>query len=229
MSVREQILLAQLQADRNVETAGLASIQPMEAPLAAAAGLKWAKTTRNWHYATGNDSWVDANPCADRDGNTVQTTTTIRIYLPRAPGTDPNVVSAQIIGYIVDSAGANIAAASFLDVAIGTVRMWSKTGALPAGWADCVSGGYSTLNAQGLCGRFPVGQKTGDADFGTYFAIGGQKSHAHNLHRDHATEDATPVWFDEGTANSTHIGDELTSHLPPFYVARFIERIDNST
>lgn len=232
MSHATDILLWQRQAERNAaRRAGLFHLQPPEAPAAGgeAATLLWAQAAYPWHNAAGNGSYVDAFRCDDRTGANPQIGSTIRIYLPRTPGRDPNIVVDQVLGYIVDAAGANIAVVGYLDDAIGTVKLWSKTGTLPAGWVDCFSMQASST-VQSLSGSFPVGLKTGDSDFGTLGAFGNQnrKSHAHNMERDIPNPPNLPVWLDEGTWQTTHLSTALENHLPPWCVVRFIERINNA-
>jgi hypothetical protein len=229
------ILMAQRQAERNAGRAALRSLQPAEAPPAAAPGgtLSWAKAAAGWRNAAGNDSYVDAYPCDDRSGaNARSSGNTIRIYLPRPPGQDPNVLLNQVVGYIADAAGANIAAVGYLDDAIGTVKLWSKTGTLPAGWVDCAPNTGASPPVQALAGSFPVGLKSGDSDFGTLGNSGNQdrKTHAHNLERDVYTPPppANSVYVTEGQYETARLNMELCNHLPPWCVVRFIERIDNS-
>jgi hypothetical protein len=226
------ILLAQSQAARTfARSAALSHLQPPEAPPPAGAGatLCWAKAVNVWKNKTGNGSYVESYACADRTGaNPVETV--IRIYLPRSPGRDPNIVNDQVFAYIVDAAEDNVAVAGYLDDAIGTVKLWSKTGTLPAGWVDCAPGNGASGTVEALAGSSPVGLKSGDSDFGTLGNYGnqGRKTHAHALQKNQPDPPATPVWFENGTYPTIAVNSALTNHLPPWCVVRFIERIDNS-
>ena len=224
------ILLAQARAEANAASALVSHLQPAEAGSVAEAGtLLWAKAWGTWRNVAGNASYVDAWPCADKAGAS-PVTPTIRIYLPRTPGTDPNVVMNQVLAYIVDGAGENIAVAGYLDEGIGSVKIWSKTTALPAGWVECAPYTGASTMMWPLAGSFPVGKKAGDADFATQGNSGnaGRKTHSHDLVRDPADPPALPVSLVEGQWSSLSIGAELANHLPPWCVVRFIERIDNS-
>jgi hypothetical protein len=230
MSLANDILLAQRQSDLNAARAVVASLQPPEAAAAGnAASIAWGKAWGYWKNNAGNNSYVECCPCDDRAGANPQTGTSIRLYLPRNPGCDPNVVPDQVVGYVADVTGTKIAVAGYLDAAIGTVRMWSKTGALPPGWVDC-GPGLASPSVQYLAGSFPVCLKAGDSDFGTLGNHGnqGRKTHAHNMEQENTEPPADVVYLFEGTMDTTFIGTGLANHLPPWCVVRFIERINNS-
>lgn len=121
-------------------------------------GVSWAKATANWTNASGNNSYVDCNKATDRAGTLG--TGTVRVYLPRAGGKDPNVRSGETIAYFLDPNGVAVAAGSYLDDKIGSVRMWAgASGSVPGGWAIMNgSQGGSGLNANG---RFLEGITSG--------------------------------------------------------------------
>jgi len=191
--------------------------------------LLWAKAKYNWSNQSGNGSYVECNPCADHEGANADTGVAIRIYLPRATDTDPNVVAGQVIGYSKAANGISVAATGYLDDAIGTIKMWSKnTGDPPDGWSECDGNGTGTI--LGLEGTFPVAKKSGDTDFGTVGDTGnlGVKTHCHAIVRDDPYPPCANTWIDEGQYESTSLSINTANHLPPWCVVRFIERIDNS-
>jgi hypothetical protein len=92
--------------------------------------------------------------------------------------------------------------AASMDDAIGTVKMWNGyAAAIPRGWRE-----YTALQ-----GKFPVGYKSGDADFGGVGATGGAKTHVHG----------------SGSTSGSGAGASAgvaASNLPPFSSVIFIER-----
>jgi len=210
--------------------AGSASYSEIQPPAWSAGALRWARATDNWHNASGHGSYVDCRPCADAAGTDPDADILLRIYLPHAAGTDPNVETGQVVGYIAASDGVHVAVTGYLDAAIGTIRMWSiDTGDPPAGWTECDATGDG--NVTGLAGTFPVARKTDDDDFDTVGATGniGQKSHYHGLNKDATPPAVAYVDIEEGSYDTVYLSTSTVEHLPPWCVVRFIERYDNST
>jgi len=199
-------------------------LKPAIVRLGGAAGgrISWAKATTNWHNVTGNGSYVDCHPCEDAAGTNPDTGTTLRIYLPRSNGSDPNVVADQVIGYTSAAGESLVAATGHLDAAIGTIRMWTvNTGDPPPGWQDC----DTWLGSVDMRGRFPVGKGDGD----TVGDHGGTTEHCHALERDaYPPPPCGYVQIDEGTWQSMYLSTSVVDHQPPYCVLRFIERYDNS-
>lgn len=190
-----------------------------------AGSLAWGQAVMNWARNAG-DPYALCNPCDDRLGANPDTAATVRVYLPASPGRDPNVVAGQVIGYVPGPTvliGATptptaTAVAGYLDDAIGTVKMWTSTLAVPAGWEE-----YA-----GMQGRFPVGYKSGDASFGTLESTGGSAEHCHAIQRNPASTPCGSTFIDEGTWNTMMIGIANRTAYPPFRVVKFIRRMDNS-
>jgi len=226
MTSTDPILRRFTQASLVAAAASHTDIQP---PLWPTGSLGWAKAAGSWHNVAGHGSYVDCRPCADAAGGDPQTDILLRIYLPRAPGTDPNVEADQVIGYVAASDGVHVAVTGYLDAAIGTIRMWSiDTGDPPAGWTECDSSGDG--NVTGLEGTFPVAKKAADSDFDTVGETGnlGGKTHCHALARDASSPPCGSVHVDEGAWQTTYLSVSTADHLPPWCVVRFIERYDNS-
>jgi hypothetical protein len=214
--------------------AGAASHEGIQPPTWPAGALRWAKATDNWTNVAGHGSYVDCRPCADAAGTGADSDILLRIYLPRAPGTDPNVETDQVIGYVAATDGVHVAMTAYLDDVIGTIKMWAfDTADPPIGWTECISGGTPGRSAPtvgGLEGTFPVAKKAGDADFDTVGDTGnlGTKTHCHSILRDATTPPCGETTIDEGTWQTVDLSIQPTDHLPPWCVVRFIERYDNS-
>ena len=99
----------------------------------ATAEVLWAVATANWTNNAGNASYVDCDKASDRDGTL--TSGTVRVYLPRSSGSDPNVRTGDVIGYLADAAGDAIVATDVNDDPIGTIKWWSGLPEnVPGGW-----------------------------------------------------------------------------------------------
>lgn len=102
--------------------------------------VSWGKATSNWHNGADNGSYVDCNPCKDRDGAEVDTTTTVRVYLPRHGSEyDPNVVADSIVPYIIDDPTTDPVEATcigdYLDGKIEvSLNLIMKSAEVPEGW-----------------------------------------------------------------------------------------------
>lgn len=106
--------------------------------------IYWAKAQAKWHNAANNSSYVSAKVCNDKDG-TGETGTAFAVYLPRAAGTDPNVRSGNVVGYVVDSNGKKIAITDVSDDPIGTVKMWNLSAStIRGGWRKLPYTDYAT-------------------------------------------------------------------------------------
>jgi len=148
----------------------------------------WGKTTANWTRAGGNGSYVTVNPCRDKDGNGLNNSVTLTVYLPRdGSKEDPNVITGQVIAYTYDSRGHAIARDSNLDGVIDySCEIWR--GNDPAQ----VTGSNTSLRPgwkpdPTFAGKFPVWYAEGSEDYGTPHATGGYKWHGltENNHSNH--------------------------------------------
>jgi hypothetical protein len=121
------------------------------------------------------------------------------------PPKNPNVQDQQVFRCVLDPGYARgesvLAYDDMMDDPIGTVKMWISNGTIPPGWRE-----YT-----GLQGRFPVGYKAGDSDFGTFNNDGGAKTHSHG------------TGSTAGASSGASAG-VAASHLPPYHVLIFIER-----
>ncbi len=99
------------------------------------------------------------------------------IEAPSQPNGDPNMQPGDVIWYITiiinETTGAtsNIIISDVIDLPIGSIIMTTST-EVPPGWTL-----FTTLD-----GRFPVGFKIGDANFGLYGDTGGDIEHGHPNH-----------------------------------------------
>ena len=134
-----------------------------------------------------------------------------------------------MIGYRMDVTGTPIAVTSYMDDAIGTVKMWSKTTDPPTGWDECDGNNYG--NIRKLVGRFPVAYQEGHVDYGTLNNVGGSAftQHHHDIVVDSNNPVGSTVYIDEGQWNSIEMSISPVDIRPPFCVVRFIERYDNSS
>ena len=225
MSQSGDILSRLAQAAESAAQSVLAHIQPALSDDV----LLWAKAQSDWCNGVGNGSYVECHPCADHTGSDADTAVTLRVYLPRATNTDPNVVTDQVIGYRRATGGIYVAATGYLDDAIGTIKMWSvKTGDPPAGWGECISTGSATVT--GLEGRFPVGKCSSHSDLDEVGKYAGDpsKGHCHAMQLEQSSPPCTFVTILQGSGSSKKISMAKTTS-PPYCVVRFIERIDNSS
>ena len=197
----------------------------------AAGGVAWAVAASNWVNPTDATPYVTANPCDNAAGANPDTQTNLTIYLPRAPGTDPNVIADQVIAY-TSAGGERVAVSGYLDDAIGTIRLWAmNTGDPPDGWTECIPGGtygHGSPRVEHLKGRFPVGRDTADEDLDAVDKTGGAAEHCHTLLKDNETDTCSIIQINEGQWESHIIGIVAADGRPPFCVVRFIERVDNS-
>lgn len=130
--------------------------------------LTWAKAVDNWTNAAGNASYVDANPCDDKSGTTVDTSTSIKVWLPRnGQIKDPNIRDEAIFPVRLAEDGNYVCMGDYLDEQIGAWKIWHST-TIPPGWS------LSTAFA----GKFLVGYDAADAE---HDAVGetGRGRHAH--------------------------------------------------
>lgn len=132
----------------------------------ATAEVLWAVATANWTNNAGNASYVDCDKASDRDGTL--TSGTVRVYLPRSSGSDPNVRTGDVIGYLADAAGDAIVATDVNDDPIGTIKLWNYA---PTDMAHPIPGGW--VEATELGGRVAVGFSAGDARFDPINTTGG--------------------------------------------------------
>lgn len=137
----------------------------------ATAEMLWAVATGNWTNNTGNDSYVDCDKASDRAGTL--TSGSVRVYLPRSSGSDPNVRTGDVIGYLLDAAGDAIVATDVNDDPIGTIKLWDYD---PADLSNPIPGGWT--EATELQGLVPVGFKPGDSRFDPIDTTGGSETEA---------------------------------------------------
>ncbi len=218
------------QADVAALAAAYPHIQP---PSSATLDLRWASASDRWRNRTGNGSYVDCQPCADHSGSGAVAGVTIRIYLPRTLGCDPNVEPGGVLGYLPAAGGVYVAVTGHEDAMIGTVRMWAiSAGDPPLGWTECKNYGTSGRPNPivNMTGTFPVGQDANDSDFDTVAVRNGQgvKEHCHAISIDAENPPCGSTNIDTGTWETREMSSQKANHLPPWTVVRFIERYDNS-
>ena len=129
----------------------------------------------------------------------------------------------------------------------GAIIMWSGSwSAIPKGFALCNGNNGEPINdviIPDLRGRFIVGGKSGDADFGTENGTGGSKTHtltidempSHNHNVTIPKRDTHIVkgggsdhyHFDNDTRITTENkgGGQPFKHLPPYYVLAFLIKV----
>ena len=138
--------------------------------------ITWAKATDDWANAAGNGSYVDANPCDDGSGTTVDTATSIKVWLPRnGLQKDPNIRDEAIFPVALGPDGEYFCMGDYLDEEIGAFKIWHST-TIPAGWQL----------ATGFGGRFLVGYDATDTDHDSVGETGGASTHTHAGHDNHA-------------------------------------------
>ena len=141
--------------------------------------VTWAKAWDDWTNAAGNGSYVDAYPCDDKDGTTVDTATSIKVWLPRnGQIKDPNIRDEAIFPVRLAEDGNYVCVGDYLDEEIGAWKIWHST-TIPAGWALATEFG----------GKFLVGYDAADADHDAVGETGGADTHTHADHDAHANHD----------------------------------------
>ena len=215
--------------------------------------ITWAKATDDWTNAAGNGSYVDASPCDDGSGTTVDTATSIKVWLPRnGLQKDPNIREDAIFPVALGPDGEYFCTGDYLDEEIGAVKIWHST-TIPAGWQL----------ATGFGGRFLVGYDATDTDHDAVGETGGADTHTHaghdnhanhGDHADHADHDDHPgtqgnypgsqpftlnAWDDPPdlshsshgshgahSAHSAHSAHDTVSNKPNYRTVVIIERVD---
>jgi len=191
----------------------------------------WGKATSNWVNQSGNGSYVDCNPCKDRDGTDPDTSTTVRVYLPRnGRDEDPNVRADAVIPYEFDGEGDAVCVGDVLDGKIDkSVKIWLDAGTIPAGWSIFGKG------------KFLVGYDDGDTDYDAVGKTGGFKKHGdtendHPGHENHTHPLPTCQTGDTGSAGNllngldSGVQNEVFQHTgdadnrPPFTTVVWIKR-----
>lgn len=135
--------------------------------------LKWAQATGDYAYSS---SPITVSAKIENAGTAV---TVIVDYAGSWGGSGaslgrefPNIHTGDIIPVYQDTAGNWRTPTGVHDAPLEALRFMAAVPAsVPAGWE------LSTL----LQGRFPVGYKAADADFGTVGASGGAKTHPHSI------------------------------------------------
>jgi len=215
--------------------------------------VTWAKALDDWTNAAGNASYVDCYPCDDKDGTTVNTLESIKVWLPRNGQTkDPNIRKDAIIPVRLAEDGNYVCVGDYLDEVIGAFKIWHST-TIPAGWQL----------ATGFGGRFLVGYDATDTDHDAVGETGGASTHTHaghdnhanhGDHADHADHDDHPgtqgnypgsqpftlnAWDDPPdlshsshgshgahSAHSAHSAHDTVSHKPEYKTVVVIERVN---
>ena len=215
--------------------------------------VTWAKAADDWTNAAGNASYVDCYPCDDKDGTTVETTTSIKVWLPRNGQTkDPNIRADAIIPVVPAQDGNYVCTGDYLDEPIGAWKIWHSA-TIPAGWQL----------ATGFGGRFLVGYDSSDSDHDAVGETGGNSTHTHADHDNHANHSDHPDHADHGdhpgvegnypgdqpstyyawgevpdlshdahsshgshSAHSAHSAHDTVSHKPRYKTVVIIERVD---
>lgn len=169
--------------------------------------LKWCKAKYDWESTEAPEvPYVDTNPCMNKDGEEVDETRTVRVYLSPQGHGDPNVRTGEVLGYRVDTNGDAICVTSYMDDRIGTVVMWTKglyePADIPGGWYIC-DGENGTVN---LRERFVVGWKADSDDHGQLGALGGSATMTDSDH-------TVPAHSHTGTSGneSSHTHDVQSS------------------
>ena len=137
--------------------------------------ITWAKATADWSNAAGNASYVEANPCDDGAGTTVDTGSTIKVWLPRnGLQKDPNIRDDAIFPVARADDGNYVCTGEYLDEEIGALKIWHST-TIPAGWQLAI----------GFGGKFLVCYDAGDPAHDAVGETGGADTHTHAGHANH--------------------------------------------
>lgn len=205
-----------------------------ETTLLHACLIKWAVARADWVNLPGNGSYVVVWPCENSAGANPKPLDEMRVYLPRptavaalSPAKDPNVRTGDVIAYVGDINCNPTAVGNYLDEPIGTMKMWTKTGTLPAGWV-IMDGTANASPGSGInmTDKFPMGHATTPA------TTGGSTTHTHNGHLLALNVLYSQAQAGVGQAVVTDVtmtGDQShnsANHLPPYATVRFIERLN---
>jgi len=113
--------------------------------------IHWGKATSNWHKAAGNACYVEVNPCEDKAGTTVDTGSTIKVWLPRnGSREDPNVINNAVIPFAyVDPEQTTPEAVGVGDYLDGTIsesiKMLDSGATIPDGWESLTAADKKAL------------------------------------------------------------------------------------
>jgi hypothetical protein len=99
--------------------------------------LQYAVAAGSWVNRPGNDSYVDCLKANDRNGTLAGGT--VRVFLPRAGATDPNVHSGDVLAYAIDGSGNAICITDVNDDPLGTVK-GMRSADVPRGWTMVAEG-----------------------------------------------------------------------------------------
>jgi hypothetical protein len=196
--------------------------------------ILFAKASANWVGGSGGAyDTVAAHPCKDLAGTGEQTSVDLTIKILHSPGTNANVRTGEVIGY-VHGGDDLICVTDALDAAVGTIRMMDKAcSPVPPGWA-LLDGQNSMPN---MMNRFPVaaGDKYALGQLGGYDKHGGDENdhddHPDHFHAIHQTD--TDDMYQGDWARKVHNDTETaapmehseTDNRPPWFPVTFIERI----
>ena len=126
------------------------------------------------HVLTGSGSWVsyvDCNIVTDQTGatvatNAIGTTQTVRVYLPRTSGQDPNVRADDIIAFSWDVNGRAVCVSDVLDGMVGELRQLLS--ATPGDYASGLRGWFicdGSNSTQDMRGRVTYGYNSANTAF----------------------------------------------------------------
>jgi len=167
-------------------------------------------------------SALSVNPCA-ATGVSVDTGTSLEIYIPDLPGVYPNIHTGDIIGFDIG----RWATVFSQDDPIGTVKMYNGSHlTIPVGWHLC-DGTDGTPDMHTDL-RFPRAGTVGDSQSHATLTSGTYYSHTHTGHSDHETtevQSGTGATVVSGKAHdNNHTNHEQVD--PPYYSFNFIIRTD---
>lgn len=210
--------------------------------------LLWCKAKYDWENTEAPEvPYVETNPCKNKDGEEVDDTRTVRLYLPPQGHGHPNVRTDEVLGYRVDENGDAICVTSYMDDRIGFAKFWTiglyEPTDIPGGWALC-DGTQGTIDMRY---RVPAGYDpdtdgyTQNGMTGGYAIHGGDTNdHANHSIDSHSVGTTTVTVTGSTGAGGGHGHDDLTAtgtygHYGPYLwslsggtTAYFISDLDAS-
>jgi hypothetical protein len=114
-------------------------------PIPEVAPISWALAYADWQIGSYADStlqsadYVYVQDCNDQAQLIDNTQTPWQLWLPHGPGVSPNVFEGQLIAYTIDGYGNPVAAGSYTDDALGTIKFFYQIDLsdISAGWNMC--------------------------------------------------------------------------------------------
>jgi len=113
--------------------------------------ILFGKAQTNWNNAADDASYVEVYPCENLDGDGVDTSKTIKVWLPRlGRDEDPNVVADTVLPYMLSDPAAStpegVCIGEYLDGKIDvSLRLQVKDSAIPAGWQQVAAADKKTV------------------------------------------------------------------------------------